>query len=381
MAQKIKHITVFSPLYPPHVGGLESHAADWNKEMISRGYKITVWTPQIPRTGAHQEEADGIRIFRYPAFEIIPNYPTPNPFYAEFWQQLRIVWSSPTDLLLSRTRFFIPTAMALLFAKLKRTPLLHIEHGSDFVHLKSPFTRTLARTYDKTIGKLVLRGATKTIANSHASAAFVKELSGRSVDAVIHRGINTEAISSISPHPNSNETIIAYVGRLIDGKGVHDLLDALATIEDLQWTTWIIGDGPQKTMLETQAKEHGIGDKVVFFGELPWEKTIARLKASAVFVNPSYTEGLPTSVIEAGLSGASVIATRVGGTPEIISGMGDGIFFEPGNSKELAAALKLLCENSNLRITHAEAAKKSIANRFSWNAAGDAYEQFFTNSL
>lgn len=225
-----KHILVFSPLYPPHIGGLERHAQQWNEAMAAAGHQITVWTPQLTPTTPAQEHEGVVEVIRYPAWEIVANYPVPKFWRPLFWRQLQHLQAT---LVVSRTRFFLPTLMALLFAHVRHLPYLHIEHGSDFVHSRNPAIRLIARLYDYLLGRVVLRQATMVVANSKASAEFTKRLSGRAANAVIYRGVDTDTIESVAPAtaPRDDVLLITYVGRLMSGKGVHDLLAALSLIK------------------------------------------------------------------------------------------------------------------------------------------------------
>ncbi|MEX1997121.1 MAG: glycosyltransferase family 4 protein [Candidatus Andersenbacteria bacterium] len=375
-----QQILVFCPLYPPHIGGLESHAEQWNEEMARTGYSITVWTPHIAG-GATQEEKNGVNIFRFPAWELIANYPVPKFWHPLFWRQWREIATTlkARPIIVSRTRFFLTSLMALTFAKVSKKHWLHIEHGSDFVQLTNRLPRTLARLYDYTFGRLVLRQADAVVANSKASAAFVQQLSGRSVDAVVYRGINGKEIAKIPAAAKLPVPTITYVGRLISSKGVQDLITALPMIKESKWHCWIIGDGPQRPVLERQAWELGIADRVSFLGEKPWEETIAHMKASHIIVNPSYTEGLPTSVIEAVIAGIPVIATDVGGTTEVISSKQDGILVPPHNISALLEALNRLLSHSIRQAIKAPGARNLASERFSWQFNAEAYQKIIKN--
>ncbi|MCH8748771.1 glycosyltransferase family 4 protein [Patescibacteria group bacterium] len=223
-----RRLLAMTPLYPPHVGGLESHAEEFDRRLALQDIHITVFTPLTKSGGASREQsARNITIYRYPAIELIPNYHLPKFWSRGFRQQWRQLAARPVDLVMSRTRFFFSGILAFSYARWHATPWLHVEHGSDFVHLNNRLTSLVAKLYDYTLGRLVLRKADWVVANSKASAQFVKKLSGRTDVTVIYRGLDHSAIAAIRPAPRSIKAItITYAGRLIDGKGVADLLAA-----------------------------------------------------------------------------------------------------------------------------------------------------------
>ena len=383
-------LVVFCPLYPPSVGGLQNHAEQWNREMVKLGHDVTVFTPRVAG-GSHREVTlEGVTILRFPAFELIPNWPVPKIWRGSFWRSLRAIavssrqQAASTTIVVSRTRFFTTSLVALLFSRWRKLPWLHIEHGSDYVQLENPALQMLAKLYDHTLGRLVLHSATKIVANSKASAAFVKKLSGREAK-VIYRGIDVEKIDQIrpakirtSPHPSptlgeGDKWNITYAGRLIDGKGVADLLQAFAKLVTSHRspapTLLIVGDGPQRAALERLVQRLSLADSVHFLGEKSWEETIAVLKNSDVFVNPSYTEGLPSSVVEAVLCGCRVVATDVGGTREI-----PGVTLVPPRApKQLATSIdEILREPSSI-------ATDAARQQFSWTTSAQRYDQELTH--
>lgn len=378
------HLLVFSPYYPPHRGGLESHSDEFNKYCSLSGVTITVFTPRLPlESPAHEERYNQVAIIRFPAIEIIHNYPIPRFWKKEFWQLWKEVHQKRYDLVISRTRFFFTSLMAGYFAKCHQLPWVHIEHGSDFATFNNRFKTLLGKLYDCIFGAIVLRRSDTNIANSQASSAFVKKLSGRDC-AVIYRGIEKEVIAAIPTHQYFQQyfpgkIVIGFIGRLIDGKGVLDLLQAFSRLASPTSICCIIGDGPERPRIEDFIQEHNLSKKVILFGEKPFTETIALLKGFDIFVNPSYTEGIPTSVIEAALCHRAIIATDVGGTREIVSGNEDGVLIAPHDIETLQTKLAFLIENSDLRTEYGEKAFQTVQGRFSWKESIKQYMKVFSS--
>jgi glycosyltransferase involved in cell wall biosynthesis len=335
---------------------------------------ITVFTPWIPHEGvAIENRGGGYLVVRYPAFELIPNFPVPKLWRPAFWRALRSAHPSAHDVFVSHTRFFLTSAFALLCARAMRRVLLHVEHGSDYVQLNGRLTRRAARAYDLLLGRLLLRRADGVVAISHAAAAFVQRLAGRRA-TVIHRGMWPERLEATTPDRHvleraAGRLVISFVGRLIDGKGVPDLLHALARAQGPQAMACIVGDGPRRADLELLAGRLGISERVVFLGYLPEERAWAVIRASDIVVNPSYTEGLPTAVLEAALMGRAVLATDVGGTSEIVTDEQGGFLVSPHDVYGLCSRLEELLADPSLRERMGGAARVQATGRFDWRVS------------
>ena len=322
------------------------------------------------------------------------NYPVPKFWLPHFWSLLAAAASPNPNIIICRTRFFSTSLFAIIYAKLKRIPILHIEHGSTYTTFNSRLKTFLGIAYDRTLGRSILRHADHIVGNSKATAAFVKMLSEKEC-TVIYRGVETENILGIQAISTivipdlirdpgfriDGKTIIGYVGRLIDGKGVADLLTALEDMKRTDFHCFIIGEGPEREKLESMAQQPGLNGKITFFGHQTHDQAIALMKACDIIVNPSYGEGLPTSVTEAALCKKAIIATDVGGTPEIITGDGDGFLIPAGRPTLLREKIAHLIDNPDVRERFGEKAYTEVKEKFSWDLACDRYLEIFSELL
>lgn len=373
-----RKLLVFCPYYPPHVGGLESHADEFNKHLSRKGYRITVFTPRLPESASeHETKYNDVEIIRFPAFELIPNWFLPKFWDIKYWTLRQEIYKNNFDVIISRTRFFFTSVMAMHYAKKKNTKWVHIEHGSDYVQLSNKLNSLFARVFDHTFGKLVLKNANDVVANSNASARFCQKIySKRSYD-VIYRGVEIEEIERVPTDKKISTKYkdvlkIIFTGRLIDGKGVADLLRAVSRLSFDKWALFVVGDGPQKKELEDLAKTLHIGNKVVFFGQKTKEDLIGILRASDIMINPSYTEGLPTSVIEAAICGKVIIATDVGGTNEIFENS-ENALIPPRSPSVITEKIEYFASNEKERRVFGAKVSKEIKEKFGWSSSIDKY--------
>jgi len=142
-----------------------------------------------------------------------------------------------------------------------------------------------------------------------------------------------------------------YVGRLVPEKGVQFLLEAVAFLsQEMPCELWVAGGGPFEEQLKAKADELGIAQLIKWKGWVPWgDKLFELMREADVFILPSLTEGLPLVLVEAMSQSLPVVASRVGGIPEIVKDGISGILIEPGNSLAIARAIRQIAEDADLR--------------------------------
>ena len=117
--------------------------------------------------------------------------------------------------------------------------------------------------------------------------------------------------------PTEEPCILGFVGRLSPEKGADIFIDALGQVADLPWTAVILGDGPQMAALQERALSLGIGERVRWAGAVP--DAACLYSAFDAFVLSSRTEGTPIALFEAMACGLPIVATRVGGVPDVVT--------------------------------------------------------------
>jgi len=137
---------------------------------------------------------------------------------------------------------------------------------------------------------------------------------------------------------------LGYVGRISKEKGIECLLTAMKTLSSRKsYRLHVIGDGPERQSAEQRVQEWGLENQVCFHGYVSDIERYYRMLD--VLILPSFTEGTPLVVLEAMTFGLAIIATRVGGIPEILADGENGIIINPGSADELAAAIAYLLDN------------------------------------
>jgi glycosyltransferase involved in cell wall biosynthesis len=139
--------------------------------------------------------------------------------------------------------------------------------------------------------------------------------------------------------------LVLFVGRLDPQKGIVELLTAFASLVNRRPNLRLvyIGDGPGGEQLQGMTKDLALEDRILLTGACPSQKVAQWLAAANVLALPSYNEGCPNVVIEALNCGRPVIATNVGGIPELV-GEKSGILVAPRDSHALAGAIETAME-------------------------------------
>lgn len=378
-------ILVFCPYYPPHIGGLESHADEFDKYLSQRGVDITVFTPQLPKSAPETETRhNNVEIIRFPAFEIISNYPLPKFWTKKYRELKKEIGRKNFDIVISRTRFFATSLMAFFYAKMRKTRWIHIEHGSDFVRLSSKFKTLLAKLYDHIFGRLIFKKSDLNISISKAVQKFVRKFDSRK-SPIIYRGLDFGEIDKIQPdlarkEKYEDKIIISFAGRLYKWKGVENSIRAVKSLsEELKnkIAFLIVGDGEDFNRLQNLAED----DKsIVMLGNLPREKAIGILKISDIYIHSSLPGGgLSTSLLEAMHCGCAVIATPNEGAREVVRNNANGILMENPSHENMNRKLVELIESAEKRARYGQKAKEEIREKFDWKNSIDSYERIFEN--
>jgi glycosyltransferase involved in cell wall biosynthesis len=153
--------------------------------------------------------------------------------------------------------------------------------------------------------------------------------------------------------------VLVFAGRLGPQKALGVLLEALAEVPDI--TLVVAGDGPERAALEARARELGIDGRVSFLGAVPRERVLRLFGAGDATVLSSAWENFPHTVVEALAVGCPVIATAVGGVPEVVRDGENGLLVPPGDAHALGAAIARFFGDAELRARLAAAAPASVA--------------------
>ena len=250
--------------------------------------------------------------------------------------------------------FFLAGAPAVLLGKLLRKPVVITEQWSVFLP-DDPMTLAPAM---QRVARFTYENAKIVMPVSEALRDGIRAIGANADFRVVPNVVDTTLF-----HPNgataapAGRRRLIGVGSLYEAKGWEHLLDAVALLaphRDIHLD--LVGDGALRGALEAQASRLGIDEAVTFHGWRRKEEVAERLRQSDLFAITSHYDSNPCAVIEALASGVPVVATAVGGIPEMVTD-GMGILAKPGEPESIAAAIDAALDRTWDRRAIAEAAR------------------------
>ncbi len=247
--------------------------------------------------------------------------------------------------------------IGLLAARRAGVPIVSTLHGW------TPVNRSL-RIYEA-LDRLVLRWFDHIICVSRPLYEQMRRRLPFNRVTFLPNAVSTPPADGLAPRARSTtRKTILFVGRLSHEKGVDILLRAfahsLAGRDDTRLL--ILGDGPDRGENEQLARDLGIADRMEFLG---FQRDVpAFYRCADLFVLPSRSEGVPLSLLEAMAAGLPLVATRVGGVPDVILDGISGCLVPPEDPRALGAALVNTLDNPEAAAAMAESAREVVATHY-----------------
>ena len=174
---------------------------------------------------------------------------------------------------------------------------------------------------------------------------------------------------------------VGWIGRMTGIKRTDDVLLAFKSLRErgIDARLCLVGDGPDRDEVERRAHELGVMRETLFLGYQ--EQVASFFAAFDVFVLPSANEGTPVTAIEALAAGKPVVATRVGGIPDVVRDGEDGFLVAPGDVEALADRLAQLATDDKLRERMGKAARSRVRERYSVERLVDDIDRLYRSLL
>ena len=363
------NVLLATDYFPPHVGGgVEEVTHDVAQELVRLGHQVAVVTLDTCNASP-MENTDGVHVYRARPIELTETLGVQSAISTEVVKLMREVCrKEQSDVLHANNLYFFTTIAACLNLRALKKPLVTTLHIGSIAEMEGR-ARYAAGLYERSIGRWILHKSTRIVAVSQAVERYAESLEVEpSKVSVVPNSVDTLKFRPASRGDRRDGIVsVGFIGRLICNKGPQYLVEAapriLREFSNVQFI--VAGDGPMLQEMEHRVHQLGVENAFRFLGTVP--SNVEFLKSCDIMVRPSLTDGMPLTVLEAMACGIPTVASRVGGTSEILQDGDTGFLVEPRNVDELVSRISTLVADSNLRREMGGRARRFIEQYPSWN--------------
>ena len=372
--------------YPPIGGGTATANYYVIRELVKRGVEVDLIT-STPLTNEYQVDKLGprSRIYRVPINNKNPHYQTERELltyiFRGFFMARKLYRGTEDKYDLCHAWSGLPAGALALLLKWKRgLPYVLGLRGSDVpgydvrYRWLYPFLKVPLHS--------IWGSATALTANSYELRHLALQFRPNEHIDVIPNGIDLERFKLSLPTEADHDKVftILCVARLVERKGINDLIQAAAYLRERRenFKFVFVGQGDKEAELRSQVVQQGLGRWIEFRGSVLHHDVPAVYKEADVFVLPSLNEGMSNAVLEAMASGLPIITTYTGGTAEMLRG--NGILVPKQSPDAIAKAVLELWDHDELRTSMGRRSR-SIAELMQWDKVADDYLNLYEKLL
>lgn len=371
---------IFSPLYAPHVGGVENFTKNLSAALARKGNSILVVTMNIDSLPLQETEISGVNVIRLPCYALMDGrlpWPHKNAEYNLLLEKA-LAWGA--DRVLVNTRFYPLSIAGLEYARAINAPAVMLDHGSAYLTLGSSLADVSIKCYEHVVTKRAKSYEPTFAGISEKSATWLKTF-GIATDIVIPNAINAADFRAQSSSRDfraelgiaSEDSIVVFVGRLEPEKGCLALVDAAVAFRDEQVDFVLAGDGSLRSEIARKA-----GGNVYLLGNVDRGDLASLLLESDLFCLPTRSEGFCTSLLEASACGLPAVITDVGGAHELIPSDDFGLIIKEATPFSIEAAIREMLSRGNQGLQNAgDLCRNLVERHFTWDSSVCALEQAF----
>lgn len=361
-----KKIALFSGYFVPHIGGVERYTEKLSIELSKLGFDVVVVTFNYP----YSKNIEGnkyYKIYRLPIINLFrKRYPLPK-INNEYRHLINEIEKENIDYFIVNTRFHLTSLIGSRIGKKLKKKVYLIEHGSSHLTVDNKVLDFFGSIYEHILTLIIKRYVDKYYGVSMKCNEWLEHFNIKASGVFynsIDANISKADFIQYDDYFNKDDIIIAYAGRLVKEKGILNLLEAFNKIKFKYSNIRLViaGDGP----LNDKIKKEYNDDKIIFLGKISFDNVLSLFKRADIMVNPTIlSEGMPTSILEAGLMECAIIATPKGGTTELIVNEDYGNIVDE-SAESISNKLIYLIDNKKVRMRQGKIISRHIRNNFSW---------------
>ncbi len=378
--------------YPPGPGGVERHVAELTSHLAPLGHTVDVFASELYRefpreplpASVPREERTGFGTVRR-----LPVWSLPGEAHYTFFRGLgRALAREAPEIVHAHTYGTHQVTVASRLQRERGIPFVVTAHFHPIWSIEGGWWRRRLRGfYDAVLAGGILRGAARLIVQTREEERLVRELRiPLPPVAIVPPGY-----APLPPPPADGPTFartygldgpyLLFVGRLASNKGLVELVDAFAPLSRRapDATLVLVGaDGGMAGRVDARARQRGIAGRVRRIGYLADERLLASAYRDArAVVLPSEYEAFGLVLLEALAQGTPVVASRVGGIPEIVEDGRTGLLVPPRSPEALARALERMWDEPALGRRLGAAGRQEVVPRYSWSAVATEVDRIY----
>jgi glycogen(starch) synthase len=377
------NILMITHSYYPNIGGVEVAVKNLCKEFVKKGHGVEIVTSRWPKTLPKSEVIDRVKVtrlpFRLPSFDVV--------VFLKFLIRA-IECIVRLFFIIRRSRFDVinlhyvseNALYALLLSYFRRLPLITSLHGSDIEYSGRK------GTLNRWIAMQTFKRSVQIVTNSRASLETALQIFGEGFlrkSMVIGNGVE------LLKDDRSENTFLRLspfllgVGRLEHFKGFDVLIKAFALVNKKfsQIKLVLVGDGPERAELELLGQQLGLEKSLLFYGPLEHKDVLKMLRCCEFFIMPSRREAFGIVNLEAMAAQKAVVAMAVGGVPEYLTHMENGLLVTDHKPESLANAIIFLLGNKDLARQFGINGRKKVEKSYTWEIISDRYLETYSSVL
>ncbi len=367
-------------------GGVETNVLEVSRRLRRRGVDVDVFTSDLydeaawERRSGFRPEVDGVPVHRFPVYRrLLPGLTMP--------LMVGLVGAldrARPDVIHAHSHRYGHVLEAAAVAHARKLPLVVSTHYHPADRREPAWKRGLLRLQDVGFGLTAYRVARALVVETQREAKLLREFAPGARIRVIPPGVDLEAWTSTAgsdrPPLGLPDGFILYAGRIASNKGLGFLLAALARLpENRRPPLVLLGrDWGERARLEAEARRLGVAGQVRFLGQLEERSQYrAVFRRARLFVLPSEWEAFGLVLLEAMAAGCPVLATEVGGVPEVLEGGRAGALVPYGDPAALAREIERLLADRPAALALARAGRTRVEG-LTWEAAADRHAALYS---
>lgn len=356
---RVAHVTSY---FEPHIGGVETHVRELARALSDRGVDVTVICADTEGAGPRDRMHD-FDVVRVPPRSVFLKTPS-MPGVAD------VVGRGKFDLVHSHTPPPVASWRAAKAARRSKAPHVMTFHCDPEIPL--PLGGLLVDLWRITYGRTTLRRTDRLISTTHSYASTSRTIWNYDT-TVIPNGVDTETFRPEGPGdqradlPGVDGFRVLTVGRLVQHKGIEQLVDAMALLPAPAHLL-VAGDGDLRPAFEARARASPASDRITFLGAVPQEELPALYRSCDVFALPSVSrlEAFGIVALEAMASGLPVVASDMPGVRELVTDGVEGRLANPLDPLAFATRIDALLRRPLRRARFGRNGRAKVVANYTW---------------